>query len=112
MWNVIGKDVVEGGVYIVQNFIVRDAVGNLKPVSSDICIRFTNASTFEPWLDELIIPRHKFEFFDLGDLFAEASRLPENANPEFAVGKFYQLILNCLYDIFIIFVMFIVVLPF
>lgn len=79
---------MEGGVYVVKNFIVRDAVGSLKPVSSDLCIKCTNATKFEPLGDELIIPLHKFEFLDLGDLFIEASRLNEKENPEFATGTF------------------------
>lgn len=89
MWKVIGNEVVEGGVYIVQNFIIRDVAGNLKPVSSDICLRFTNASNFAACADDLIIPLHKFEFFDLADIFTEASKLGENENPEYAIGIFF-----------------------
>lgn len=38
-------------------------------------------------MDEQIIPLHKFEFLDLGDLFIEASRIPEKENLEFAIGN-------------------------
>lgn len=65
---------------------MRDAVGNLKPVSTDYSLRFTAATTFEKCEDDLMIPRHKFEFMDLGDCFNEASRLEPNENPEFAIG--------------------------
>lgn len=82
---------MSGGVYIVQNFIVRDAVGNLRPVSANLSLRFTNATTFVPCKDDLIIPQHKFEFIDLGDLFAEASRVGEKENPEFALGNFFRI---------------------
>lgn len=80
---------MEGGVYVVDNFSIKDVVGTLKPVSNDINLRFSVATRFQPCLDELIIPHHKFEFMDLGDLFAEASRLGEKENPEFATGNFY-----------------------
>lgn len=89
MWRVISKNVVEGGVYIVKNFTVKDTIGTLKPLSSNICLRFSNATKFEACVDELIIPLYKFEFLDLGDLFIEASRVGEKENPEFALGNFF-----------------------
>lgn len=85
---------MEGAVYVVENLIVRDAVGTLKPVSSDLCIRFSNASTFKPCLDNQIIQLYKFEFMDLDDIFAEASKLGEKENPEFAIGKSIFIQLN------------------
>lgn len=88
MWKFIGKEVIEGRVYIVHNFIIRDAVGNLKLVSSDICLRFSNATNFAACADDIIIPLYKFEIFDLADILTEAFKLGENENPEFVIGIF------------------------
>lgn len=71
-WKVIGKNVVEGGFYIIETFTVQVVVGNLKPVYTDICIRLTNATTFQPCPNDVMIPHHKFEFFDLDNLYSEA----------------------------------------
>lgn len=88
MWDKIGKEVVEGNVYMIETFNVRDPGGNLKPVSSDNNVRCTNEITFRPCPDDLMIPLHKFEFLDLGDLFAEAGLLAPNHTLEFAIGMY------------------------
>lgn len=87
-WKVIIKNAMEGGVYIIKTFIIRDTVGNLKAVSTDICIRLTNVTTFQPCPNDVMIHLHKFEFFDLHNLFSEASRQVPGGNPEFAIGLF------------------------
>ncbi|XP_074324030.1 uncharacterized protein LOC141660953 [Apium graveolens] len=80
-WKLIGKNVVEGAVYIIETCTVRDASGNLKPVSTDTSIRFTNATTFQPCTDYVMIPKYKFEFMDLGDLMDEAKKYGPKENP-------------------------------
>lgn len=85
-WNAIGTNVVEGGVYVIQDFAVKDTAGNLKPVSTRNTIRFNNGTTFEPSVDNSMIPLHKFEFIDLGGLYNIASLYEPNENPEFATG--------------------------
>ena len=87
-WKLIGKNIIEGAVYIIETFMVRDASGNLKPVSTDTSIRFTNATTFQPCTDYVMIPKYKFEFMDLGDLMDEARKYGPKENPEFSIGYF------------------------
>ncbi|XP_074356563.1 uncharacterized protein LOC141696303 [Apium graveolens] len=84
-WKLIGKNIVEGAFYIIDTFIVRDASGNLKPVSTDTSIRFTYATTFQPCADYVMIPKYKFEFMDLGDLMDEARKYGPKENPEFVI---------------------------
>ncbi|KAL1815520.1 hypothetical protein ACET3Z_018094 [Daucus carota] len=83
-WRAIDKEVTEGNVYVIENFQVRDTIGKLKPVSSRLCIRLLSSTYIEPVADDAMIPRHKFEFMDMGDLLDECTRLTENQNPEFA----------------------------
>lgn len=88
--------VVEGGVYVIEQFSVKDAVGTLKPVQTKICIRFTKDTTVKEVADDGMIPLYKFEFLDLGDLQAEANKYQPRENPEFAIGTLL-LQLNILY---------------
>ncbi|WOH11483.1 hypothetical protein DCAR_0830970 [Daucus carota subsp. sativus] len=83
-WRAIDKEVVEGKVYVIENFQVRETIGKLKPVSTRLCIRLLSSTYIEPVEDDAMIPRHKFEFMDMGDLLEECNRLTENQNPEFA----------------------------
>ena len=77
---------IEGGVYVFDQFSVKDVIGNLKPVQADICIRFSQYTTVTAAEDDGMIPAYKFEFLDLGDLFAEASKYQPQQQPEFAIG--------------------------
>ncbi|XP_017233205.1 replication protein A 70 kDa DNA-binding subunit C [Daucus carota subsp. sativus] len=83
-WRTIDKEVVEGNVYVIENFQVRETIGKLKPVSTRLCIRLLSNTVIEPVEDDVMIPKHKFEFMDMGDLLFECQRLTENQNPEFA----------------------------
>ncbi|XP_074358808.1 uncharacterized protein LOC141698091 [Apium graveolens] len=65
--------------------MVRDASGNLKPVSTDTSIRFTNATTFQPCTNYFMILKYKFEFMDLGNLMDESRKYGPKENPEFAI---------------------------
>ena len=85
-WKAIGKEVVEGKVYSVENFQVRDTIGKLRPVSTKFCIRLLNSSVIEEVEDDAMIPMYKFEFMDMGDLVVECVSLAENQNAEFAYG--------------------------
>lgn len=40
IWNAFTTPIMEGRVYIFDQFGVKDAFGNLKPVQSHLCIRF------------------------------------------------------------------------
>ncbi|XP_074360911.1 uncharacterized protein LOC141701155 [Apium graveolens] len=85
-WKAIGKDVVEGHVYRFENYTVRDTVGKLKPVSTNLCIRLLGSTIIQRVKDDGMIPHYKFEFMDLGDLEEEIKHLGENENPEFAAN--------------------------
>ncbi|XP_074369765.1 replication protein A 70 kDa DNA-binding subunit C-like [Apium graveolens] len=85
IWNGFNTPVIEGGVYVFDQFSVKAAVGNLKPVQTDIYIRFSQYTTVTAAEDDGMIPAYKFEFLDLGDLFAEASKYQPQQQPEFAI---------------------------
>ncbi|WOG95206.1 hypothetical protein DCAR_0414512 [Daucus carota subsp. sativus] len=88
-WTAIGKSVLEGKVYVVENFQVRDSTGRLRPVSNKKCIRLLSSTTIDEVDDDTMIPYHKFEFMDLADLLGEAERNANVENPEFSTG-FYM----------------------
>ncbi|XP_074362457.1 replication protein A 70 kDa DNA-binding subunit D-like [Apium graveolens] len=48
IWNGFKTPVIEGGVYVFDQFSVKAAVGNLKPVQTDICDLFAEASKYQP----------------------------------------------------------------
>ncbi|XP_074337217.1 uncharacterized protein LOC141674407 [Apium graveolens] len=77
--------VIEGGVYVFDQFFVKDVVGNLKPVQADICIRFAQYTTITAVEDDGMITTCKFKFLDLYDLFAKASKYQPQQQPEFAI---------------------------
>ncbi|KAL8154991.1 hypothetical protein AgCh_000381 [Apium graveolens] len=68
-------------------FAVKDPVGNLNPVQTNLCIRFTGSTTVRTAPDDSMIPLQKFKFLDLGDLFAEANKCLPQQQPEFVIGS-------------------------
>lgn len=77
----------EGSIYVISNFYTKEATGSFKPVSSKILINFSPSTTVEKMIeDDFMIPRHKFEFVDLGDLFSLASSYGNVEFPEFSTG--------------------------
>ncbi|KAL1824043.1 hypothetical protein ACET3Z_010821 [Daucus carota] len=84
-WTTIGKEVVEGKVYVVQNFQVRDALGRLRPVANKLCIRLLSTTVIEEHPNDVMIPLHKFELMDVGDLVEESKKTKNDENPELAI---------------------------
>lgn len=79
--------IVEGNIYVMSNFYTKEATGSLKPVSSRFLINFSPSTTVQKLTeDDFMIPLHKFEFVDLGDLFSIASKTPNDEFPEFSTG--------------------------
>ncbi|KAK1387611.1 hypothetical protein POM88_015789 [Heracleum sosnowskyi] len=75
----------EGSIYVMSNFYTKEATGSLKPVSSKILINFSPSTTVQKLTeDDFMIPLHKFEFVDLGDLFSIASKCPNDEYPEYS----------------------------
>ncbi|XP_074328297.1 uncharacterized protein LOC141666203 [Apium graveolens] len=83
-WKVIGRDMVEGHVYRFENFTVRETIGKLKPVLTNLCIWLLGSTIIQRVEDDGMILHYKFEFMDLGDLEEETKHLGENENHEFA----------------------------
>lgn len=112
-WDVIVKNVKEGGVYVIQDFAVKDATGVLKPVSSTYTIRFNNGTNIESTFDNSMIPMHKYEFLDLADLHTKAAMYEPNKNLEYAactLNIFHaSTLLYCFITFFFVFYMFIYV---
>ncbi|XP_074327946.1 uncharacterized protein LOC141665860 [Apium graveolens] len=85
IWNGFSMKNMEADVYVFDQFAVKDLVGNLKPVQSTLCIRFTGSTIVRTADDDGMILSQKFEFLDLGDLFAEANKCLHQQQPEFAI---------------------------
>lgn len=78
---------VEGGLYIITNFYTWEALDTLRPTSSKFVINFSNSTTVEKLEDDdFMIPFHKFEFIDLGELFKIATDNGNVDNPIFSTG--------------------------
>lgn len=72
---------------MISNFYTKEAKGNLKPVSSKILINFSHSTTVNKVLeDDFMIPLHKFEFVDLGDMLDIVQKYPENEFPKYSTG--------------------------
>ncbi|XP_074337283.1 uncharacterized protein LOC141674478 [Apium graveolens] len=66
-WQAISSILVEGGVYVISNFHVREALGSLRPTHSRIMIQFSQLRTIEKIdVDDFMIPLHKFEIDIIG----------------------------------------------
>lgn len=86
-WRAITTEMEEGGMYVISNFYTKEAKGTLRPTSNKIIINFSNSTTVEKLdHDDFMIPRHKFEFVDLSDLFRIASGYDNAENPELSIG--------------------------
>ncbi|XP_074346581.1 replication protein A 70 kDa DNA-binding subunit C-like [Apium graveolens] len=85
IWNGFKTPVIEGGVYVFDQFSVKDVVGNLKPIQANIYIRFSQYTTVIAVEDDGMIPAYKIEFLDLGDVFAEASKYQPQEQSKFAI---------------------------
>ncbi|XP_017227850.2 replication factor A protein 1 [Daucus carota subsp. sativus] len=84
-WKSLADKIDEECVYVITNFYTKKAIGSLKPVSSPILINFSHSTTVEKVEeDDFMIPRHKFEFGDLGDLFGIATANTNTEYPEFS----------------------------
>ena len=95
-WKAIGKDVKEGGVYIIESFQVRDTYGRLRPVSTNVDLRFLNSTKIQPVEDDIMIPLHKFEILEVGDLIEPGGQSEVDENPEYALGnnEYHKLTIN------------------
>lgn len=77
----------EGGIYIITNFSVKEATAKLRPVCSKYIINSINTTTVDKVLeDDFMIPKHKFEFVDLGDLLEIANSYIPPQFPDYATG--------------------------
>lgn len=77
----------EGGLYIISNFYTKEALGSLKPVSCKNLINFSPSTTVEKLEDDdFMIPAHKFEFIDLGDLYGIANSYTNTDFPDYSAG--------------------------
>ena len=92
-WKAIGKDVKEGGVYIIESFQVRDTYGRLRPLSIKIDLRFLNSTKIQAVEEDIMIPKHKFEIMEVGDLIEQGGRSEADENAESALGnnEYYKL---------------------
>ncbi|KAK1360539.1 hypothetical protein POM88_045013 [Heracleum sosnowskyi] len=84
-WNSIAVNIDEGSIYVISNFYTKEATGSCRPVSSKILINFSPSTTVQKLTeDDFMIPLHKFEFVDLGDLFSMATKCPNDEYPEYS----------------------------
>lgn len=72
----------------MSNFVVKQALGKLRPVSSLFIIVFTKTTLIQILDNEnFLIPRHKFEIVNLTDLHFKAKDFIDEDLPEYAYGK-------------------------
>lgn len=72
----------------MSNFVVKQALGKLRPVSSLFIIVFTKTTLIQILDNEnFVIPRHKFEIVNLTDLHFKAKDFRDEDLPEYAYGK-------------------------
>lgn len=94
-WNGFANVIFEGNLYEITNFVVRQATGALKPVSSTTCIVLTQSTIAEQILNDAItpIPMHKFELVELEELYDIVKSYPLDEIPANAIGdcKFFCL---------------------
>lgn len=82
----------EGNAYDISHFVTRQAIGILRPVSSRIIIVLNNSTTIQPVpLEATMIPMHKFEIIELGELFNMPALLAGDVPLETSIGKFVLL---------------------
>ena len=76
-------------------------------MSSKILINFSNSTIVEKVdTDDFMIPMHKFEFVDLGDLFKLAESYGDQKTREFSTGDIYLILyyLHCILYYFILYI--------
>lgn len=74
-------------MYIIENFVTRRAIGDLRPVTSDVCIIINGSSTITAVPLELgKFLRHKFELTKLGDVYSIARNLGPYELPLYAIA--------------------------
>lgn len=75
MWNALQNEINEGGLYEVQNFYVKRAVGNFRPVHSNLFICFVSFTTIKSiTADDVQIRDYKFEYVPLQDIFEDGDK--------------------------------------
>lgn len=88
VWNLIGNMLLEGNAYDIQNFVVREPIGSMRPVSTDKCIVLINSTTVMPVpLEVITIPRHKFEIKSIDQIYEIASSYGDSLCPVHAIGN-------------------------
>ncbi|WOG93005.1 hypothetical protein DCAR_0312284 [Daucus carota subsp. sativus] len=76
----------EGGMYIIENFMTRAAIGTLRPVTSDVCIILNESSIVTNIPLEIVrFPRYKFEITEIGDIYSVARNLDPGQPPVYAL---------------------------
>ncbi|KAK1389165.1 hypothetical protein POM88_017343 [Heracleum sosnowskyi] len=76
---------MKGAYTLSQTSILRKQQVPVGPVSSKILINFSPSTTVQKLTeDDFMIPLHKFEFVDLGDLFSIATKCPNDEYPEYS----------------------------
>ncbi|KAK1393529.1 hypothetical protein POM88_012585 [Heracleum sosnowskyi] len=85
IWKYFGPNIHEGTMYRISNFVVKEAIGKLRPVSSQFLIIFSKVTLMQVLDNEsFFIPKHKFEIVNLRDLHLLANDIHEGVLPEYA----------------------------
>ncbi|KAK1369928.1 hypothetical protein POM88_036020 [Heracleum sosnowskyi] len=90
IWNGITNIIAEGNLYEFFNFIIIEAIGPLRPVSSNYMIRLNQLTTVHHLFGyPVFIPRNKFELSDIAQINDVATVSDTNGNASYAIGEFY-----------------------
>lgn len=111
--NAFENVIFAGDIYRITNFIVREANGVFRPVSSTICLRLTQFTIVQPAFNNPITPiaMHKFEVVELQDLYDIARSYPPNQMPTHAIGD-YNLLLHYEKSFYVLILHFFYIKPF
>ncbi|KAL1815490.1 hypothetical protein ACET3Z_018064 [Daucus carota] len=89
-WKAISNNVVESGVYVIINFHTTEALGSLHPTSARLKSNFSKFTTIERIeTEDYVLPRNKFEFSDLADLYSIVNGYENGDAPPFAIASIW-----------------------
>lgn len=88
VWNSFPDQLHEGFLYQIRNFTVGRPGRYYRPVRSSNCIRLVESTDINMIRDDdFFIPRHKFEFIPLGDIFDRVNVYATDSKPVYTTGN-------------------------
>ena len=90
IWVKVMDILKEGHVFLISNFVVRNATGSFRPVRNLLCINFTEKTQILHLNDSGVsIPLQCFHFSPLSKLANIHASYLRDKSPEFSLGTYY-----------------------